>query len=222
MSSNHIIAERAIEAFSGGLDGARFWGSYGFFMGMGATLMDLLFRREQAPGAAGIGLPIPIRAFGLGAPRFKLWAKVELSPEEQGVVDHYHFDEAVLIDAIQPELLRKTAIIGGAVWVVAAMLLWTVFSFGGAVFWGLIAGGVAAYFYYDKSRETVFVKDLLHGRHFMCGSVVELARKEAWLETVTGFLRQVMESAKNWGGTEAIKIEALPKDIARQIILKGL
>lgn len=57
---------------------------------------------------------------------------------------------------------------------------------------------------------------------FSCDRVVELTRKEAWLETVVSYLRQVMESAKHWGGTERHMIEPLPKDESRQVILRGL
>ena len=95
-------------------------------------------------------------------------------------------------------------------------------SLSAAVFFGLIAGAAAGYFYFDKNRETIFVSDLLHGRNFSCRSVIELARKEAWLETISAFLRQVMESAKHWDGTEAIPIAVLDKDVAKQIIIKGL
>lgn len=184
--------------------------------------MDLLFQRAQTAAAAGGGLSFPGLSLGIGAPKFKLWAKIELAPDEQAVVDHYRFDAAVLIDSFQPELLKKTAMIASAAFVVATVFFWSIVSFSGALFWALIAAGAAGYFYYDKKRETIFVRDLMHGRYFSCGSVIDLARKEAWLETVTAFLRQVMESAKHWDGTEAIKIEALPKDIAKQMIIKGL
>ena len=182
--------------------------------------MDLLFKRAQTPGGGGTGLAIP--GLGMGAPKFKLWAKIELDPEEQIVLDHYHFDQAVLIDSFQPELMKKAAMLGGAVFVVATLFFWSMFSFTGALFWGLIAAGAAAWFYFDKKRETIFVRDLLHGRYFSCYSVVDLAHKEAKLETLSGILRQVMESAKHWGGTEAIKIEALPKDLAKQLIIQSL
>ena len=86
----------------------------------------------------------------------------------------------------------------------------------------LIAGLGAGYWWYHQKRETIYVKDLLHGRHFNCDSVVELARKEAWLGTVVSFLRQVMESAKHWDGTERHTVEPLPKDEARQVIIKGI
>ncbi|MGV6850283.1 MAG: hypothetical protein ACWA5A_18070 [Marinibacterium sp.] len=52
--------------------------------------------------------------------------------------------------------------------------------------------------------------------------MIELARKEAWLGTVVSFLRQVMESAKHWDGTQRHTVEPLPKEEARQVIIKGL
>lgn len=184
--------------------------------------MDLLFKREQTTGPSGIGENLPFLSFLGVRPKFKLWAKLELDPDEKAVLDHYHFDESVLIDSYQPELMRKTFMVAGSAFVIATMFLYIMFSFGASMFLALFAAGTAGYFYCDKKRETIFVRDLLHGRYFTCGSVIDLARKEAWLETINGFLRQVMESAKHWGGTEAIKIEPMPKEFAKQIIIKGL
>jgi hypothetical protein len=183
--------------------------------------MDLLFKREQSSGPVGTNLPLP-NLLGLNAPKFKLWAKIELEADEQAVMDHYHFDQSILIDGFQPELIRKTASIAAGAFVAGMILFWIMFGFSTGLLLGLIVGGATAYFYYDKKRETIFVRDLLHGRYFSCGSVIELARKEAWLETITAFLRQVMESAKHWDGTETIKIEAMPKELAKQIMIKGL
>jgi len=78
------------------------------------------------------------------------------------------------------------------------------------------------YHYFHKHRGTILVRDLIHGRYFACDSVIDLARKEAWLETICAYFRQVMESAKHWDGTAHIPIEALPKDEARQVIIRGL
>ncbi|MEQ9180241.1 MAG: hypothetical protein RIF44_16235 [Nitratireductor sp.] len=150
----------------------------------GGIDMDLLFKREQTPGK-------------LGRVSFKLWGKIELNEDEQAIVKRYRFDDAVLIEAIQPTLIRNTLLVA------------------------LAAGGVG-YWYFNEKRETIFVKDLLHGRHFTCPSVIELARKEAWLSHVVAFLRQVMESAKHWDGTQRHEVEPLPKDEARQVIIRGL
>ena len=169
--------------------------------------MDLLFKREQNNAASG-------------GVNFKLWGKIELDEDEKSIVSKYKFDQAILIFADQPGLLRKSIFIGiGAM--VAAMVLLNQMGMMGAVI-ALAAGIGAGYWWYHQKRETIYVKDLLHGRHFNCDSVVELARKEAWLGYVVSFLRQVMESAKHWDGTERHTVEPLPKDEARQVIIKGL
>lgn len=171
--------------------------------------MELLFKREQTAGK--------VRRVN-----FKLWGKIELDQDEQEIVKRYRFDEAVLIDVLQPNLLRATMFVATAVFLVTAFIVDLYWSIGTASLVGLLAGGGVGYWYLHEKRETIFVRDLLHGRHFTCDSVVELARKEAWLSVVVSFLRQVMESAKHWDGTEHITIEALPKDEARQVILRGL
>ena len=169
--------------------------------------MDLLFKREQSNAASG-------------GVNFKLWGKIELDEDEKSIVSKYKFDQAILIFADQPGLLRKSIFIGlGAM--VAAMVLLNQMGMMGALI-ALAAGIGAGYWWYHQKRETIYVKDLLHGRHFGCDSVVELARKEAWLGYVVSFLRQVMESAKHWDGTERHTVEPLPKDEARQVIIKGL
>ena len=153
---------------------------------------------------------------------FKLWGKIELDENEQALVKRYRFDEAVLIEAIQPSLLRKTVLIGVAAFVIVFAVLAFNWSTTGGFIVALMAGGGFGYWYFHENRETIYVRDLMHGRNFTCPSVVELARKEAWLGYVVSFLRQVMESAKHWDGTERHAVEPLPKDEARQVIIRGL
>ncbi|MEM8793408.1 MAG: hypothetical protein AAGE80_17435 [Pseudomonadota bacterium] len=171
--------------------------------------MELLFKREQTTGK-------------LARVNFKLWSKLDLDSDEQAIVKRYRFDEAVLIEAFQPGLLRKTMLIGGVVFCAVFGFLAMHVNTGFDFLLGAGAGGGAAYWYFNEKRETIFVRDLLHGRHFTCNSVIELARKEAWLTTITEFLRQVMESAKHWDGTEHHAIAPLPKEEARQVILEGI
>lgn len=175
--------------------------------------MDLLFKREQTPGK-------------LSRVNFKLWGKVELDENEQEIVKRYRFENAVLIEAVQPNLLRKAIFVAVIAFIFS---FWLLASFlgrslgmSGAILFSALAGIGAGYWYLNEKRETIFVKDLLHGRHFTCESVVELARKEAWLSMIVEFFRQVMESAKHWEGTERHTVEALPKDEARQVIIKGI
>ena len=170
--------------------------------------MNLLFKREQTDGSTG-------------KVKFRLWAKTELDADEDHIIKRYQFDRAILIDALQPGLLRHAILIGAGAGILVTVLL---ASTGPvlALVPGALCGGGAGYFYYDSKREKLFVRDLIHGRHFSCDSVVDLARKEAWLAMVVSFLRQVMESAKHWDGTESIPIEALSKQEAKYIAVKGL
>ena len=170
--------------------------------------MNLLFKREQTDGVTG-------------KVTFRLWAKTELDEDEQHIITRYRFSDAKLIEVLQPTLLRN-AIILGVVSAVAVIVLFFGAGFQLALLLGIRAGGGAGYLYYDRNRESILVKDLIHGRYFACDNVVELSRKEAWLAMVVSFLRQVMESAKHWDGTETIPIEALSKQEAKYIAVKGL
>ncbi len=171
--------------------------------------MELLFKREQTAGK-------------LSRVTFKLWGKLELDADEQALVKRYRFDQAILLEELQPTLIRNAGILGIIAGGIAYLILDLILPNSFALLLGLAAAAGVAYWHYNEKRETIFVRDLLHGRHFTCHTVLELAHKEAWLEAITSFLRQVMESAKHWDGTEKITIEVLPKNEARQFILKGI
>jgi hypothetical protein len=171
--------------------------------------MNILFKRQQTSGQ-------------VGRVTFKLWSQIELDENEKAILKRYRFDEALLVDAIQPNLLRNSGIAGLVAGVFAYIVVDVVAPANIALLLALAAIGGGAYWWYHNNRETVFVRDLLHGRHFACKTVIDLAQKEAWLTSMVAFLRQVMESAKNWDGTETIPIIALPKEEARQVILKAV
>lgn len=170
--------------------------------------MDLLFMREQT-------------ARQLRRVRFKLWGKIEPDAEELALIYRYDLEDAMLIEVLQPDLLRKAIYFGVRVAIVALFILLFIVKHL-AFLLSPVVGICAVWWYVNEKRETIYVRDLLHGRHFKCDSVVDLARKEAWLTTVVGFLRQVMENAKNWDGIERHSIEPLPSYEARQVILRGL
>ncbi len=173
--------------------------------------MDLLFKRSQT-------------ASEFGRVSFRLFGKTEFDDEEQELIKKYRLDEAVLIYTYQPTLIKKAFLRGFGIFVIAWIVFFAMFG-ANAMFafaLGVLAGGGFGYWYYHQNRETIFVRDLIHGRYFKCESVIDLARKEAWLETVCAFLRQVMESAKHWDGEVRFPIEALPKEEAKQIIIKGI
>lgn len=171
--------------------------------------MELLFKREQAGDATG-------------RVNFKLWGKIETTEDELALIKRYELDAAVLIGA-DDSLLYPTAMkLGGVVFALATALAWYFLSnFMLAFLAGAVAGIGAGYWYVNEKRETVFVRDLMHGRHFKCESVIELAKKEAWLEGACSVFRQVMESAKHWDGVEKHTIEPLPKEQAKQLILRA-
>lgn len=169
--------------------------------------MDLLFKREQRKWTTRVD--------------FLLWGKVELNEEEQALVKRYDFDGAVLIEVLQPDLFRRSLYVTFAAFFVSGVILFAKLGALGMLVAMAIGGGIG-FWYYDSKRETIFVRDLIHGRNFKCDSVIELARKEAWLTTIVSYLRQVMESAKHWDGTEQHRIEPLPKEEARLVMIRGL
>jgi hypothetical protein len=171
--------------------------------------MKLLFKREQTTGK-------------IGRVQFKLWGKLELDQDEQAMIKRYRFDEAILIEALQPTLIRNTILLGLGAFALAFGFFGTFANTSIAFLLGAGAGGGVGYWWFNEKRETIYVRDLLHGRYFSCPSIIELARKEAWLGVVTSFLRQVMESAKHWDGTETQDIPALPKAEAKLVMIKGL
>lgn len=171
--------------------------------------MELLFKREQSTTQ-------------MSRVNFKLWGKLEVTEDEQALINRYRFDEAILIGADDRHLLRGAIKLGGIVFVIAALLITYMLSSGTFGFLGGIAAGVGArYWHMNEKRETIFVKDMLHGRNFTCDSVIDLAKKEAWLEGACALFRQVMESAKHWDGVERHTIEPLPKEQAKELILRA-
>lgn len=171
--------------------------------------MKLLFRRKQARRPNG-------------KIQFRLWSKIDLSTDENMALSKYNLDQACLIVEDQPNLLRNAIGVFAVCFLVVMTLLFRQVSFLPATGLAIGLSGAAAWFYFDRFRETIYVKDLMHGRFFACGSVVELVRKEAWLQQVVSFLRQVMETSKYWDGQEPIDIPAYDKETARQIVLKGM
>ncbi len=172
--------------------------------------MNILFRREQFQNT-------------FGKIRFRLWGKIEPDEEESRLIDVYDFRNAELMGEMQKGLRKQCALIGGLV----AVLVGVVFKLGWewesptSIFIALLAGAGAAYWWFTEKRELIIVRDLLHGRTFRCNSVIELAQKEAKLEYAAYLLRQVLESSKTWDGTETNPIEPLPKDEAKQLILRA-
>ncbi|MGB0747122.1 MAG: hypothetical protein ACPGO3_00105 [Magnetospiraceae bacterium] len=103
--------------------------------------MELLFKRDQTLSTAG-------------KVKFKLWGKVELDDDEKEIVRRYRFDQAILIDAFQPLLIRRAALIGVGIFIVGGGILSTMFDSGAGFFFGALAGGAAGYWHYHQKPAT--------------------------------------------------------------------
>ena len=169
--------------------------------------MELLFKREQSSGK-------------IAKVAFKLWGKIELTDDETTIAKRYHFQDTILIYQPSPGLGRQSFFVGVLAAVVAGYLGSSIFGDVFGIIFAILGGLGVGQWYYHNNRETIFVKDLLHGRYFSCESVVQLAKQEAFLGNAVSFLRQVMESAKHWDGTETVDVPVLPKDEARQFIIQ--
>lgn len=150
--------------------------------------------------------------------QFKLWAKLELDEPEQALVSRYKFDQSILIADAEPQLIRKAAFLGFIGCIIAYLIVGTILPTGVALAIAVVAWAGTGYWYYNEKREKLFVKDLLHGRNFTCDGIIALTQKEAWLNSMSIVLRQVIETAKHWGGTETSDIPVLNREEAKQLV----
>ena len=180
--------------------------------------MNLLLNRDQ--NSAALFTLIPLR-FGSGV-MFKLHAELELDDEEKQLMQKYRFAKAplVLSDPIDDLKMafRPAALLG----LVTFVAFWILGSFSTAVSLALLVILVMTVVYFKTMRELILVSDLLDGgRTFRCDSIIELIQKEAFLEGISEYLRQVLESAKNWHDREVIPIKPLDKALAKQAVLSS-
>lgn len=178
--------------------------------------MDMLFKRTQSR--------TPNNKVS-----FQLWAKTDVTEEESELIGKYSMHDAVLIHVLEPHLMRRAVLVAFLVSIFTWLVLvsWLLRALGLYLPWtlsllvALVIGGLIGLMYHNHNRETIMVKDLLFGRYFKCKSVIELARKEAYLQNVASYFRQVIESAKHWGGQQSIPIEPLSPEDAKRAILSG-
>ncbi len=180
--------------------------------------MNLLLNRDQ--NSAALFTLIPLR-LGSGV-MFKLHAEIELDEEEKQLMQKYRFAKATLVSSDLFEDIKRAfrpALILGALTLV--FFSWII-SFGAGWIMGILVTLVMTGVYFKTERELILVSDLLDGgRTFRCDSIIELIHKEAFLEGVSEYLRQVLESAKNWHDREIIPIKPLDKALAKQAVLSA-
>ncbi len=178
--------------------------------------MNLLLNRDQVQAALFSLVPLRI---GSGV-TFSLHATLELDAEEDALLKKYKLTNAPLVvsDPIEDikQSLRPAMILG----FVAFVVIWLITSFGTAIGFGILTTLVMTGVYFKTLREQINVNDLLvNGRKFRCDSIVELVRKEAYLENICAYLRQVLESAKHWDDREVVSIRPLSKEDAKRALL---
>nr|WP_295463825.1 hypothetical protein [Mesorhizobium sp.] len=180
--------------------------------------MNLLLARDQKSAALFSLIPLRI---GSGVV-FHLHAELELDQEEEVLIKKYRFAGAplVLSDPIEDikQAFRPALLLG----FLAFIVIWAIISFGVAVPLSILVTLVMTAVYFKTLREQILVKDLLDGgRVFRCDSIVGLIEKEAFIEGICEYLRQVLESAKHWQDREAILIRPLDKREAKLAVLKA-
>ena len=181
--------------------------------------MKILFNRDQT-GSALFSL-VPLR-IGSGV-TFTLHATLELESEESALLKRYNLTRAPLVISNPIEDIKNSFRPALLLGIVAFYLLWFIFPFGTAFGLGLLVVLGMTVVYFKTLREQIMVNELLHGgRKFRCDSIVNLIQKEAYLEYICEFLRQLLESAKTWDDREAIPIMPLDRKAAKQAVLEML
>ncbi|WP_337658828.1 hypothetical protein [Sphingorhabdus sp. Alg231-15] len=144
-----------------------------------------------------------------------------MTEDERDLAERYQLGKSIVLISDDEDILKWSFAIGFIAFLVAG-------TFVGAnsenVFAGLAAGVlasvVAGFWWFNEKRETIFMRDLIHGRRFKCGSIVELAKKEALLDNACIVLRQVLETAKHWDGVETVPVPSLPREEAKDVVVK--
>lgn len=180
--------------------------------------MKLLLGRDQKSAALFSLMPLRI---GSGVV-FHLHAELELELEEDELMKKYGFAAAPLVVSDPTEDIKQAFRPALLLGFVAFIILWYILSFRSALPLAILVTLVMTAVYFKTLREQIVVKDLLDGgRVFRCDSIVALIEKEAFIERVCEYLRQVLESAKHWQDREAITIHPLDKREAKLAVLKA-
>lgn len=180
--------------------------------------MNLLLDRNQKSSEFLTLLPLRIG----GGVIFQLRAELELDEDETSLMSKYKFADAPLVVSNAMDDLKQAIRPALLLGLVTFALLWPLFPLlqSAAIAIGVFL--VMTVVYFRTMREQIVVRDLLNGgRMFRCDSIVELIHKEAFLEGICEYLRQVLESAKTWDERETLSIQPLDKKAAKQLILSN-
>jgi hypothetical protein len=179
--------------------------------------MNLLLKRDQRSAVFSL---IPLRIGG--GVMFHLNAELELDDGERHLLDKYKFTRAHLVVSDPIEDLKKAFRPALLLGFLSFVFLFLLVSRSAAFTLPILITLVMTAVYFRTLREEIIVSDLLNGgRTFRCDSIVALIRKEAYLEAISEYLRQVLESAKHWNDREIVPIRPLDKAAAKEAVLKG-
>lgn len=178
-------------------------------------IMNLLLNRDQKSAALFSLIPLRI---GSGV-TFTLQATLELDEEEQALLSKYNFTKSALVvsDPIDDlKMAFRPALVLG---ILAFIVVWFFGTFSTALSLAIVVTLIMTGVYFKTLREQIIVSDLLgNGRKFRCDSIVDLVKKEAYLQHICSYLRQVLESAKHWDDREVVPIPPLDKEEAKAAV----
>ena len=155
--------------------------------------MQLLLSRKQSQGFSG--------------PKFQLWAKFELTEEEEALINHYKVRDAVVTPGNTRRDIRIAALCALPIGLICLVRFVSVYRLAGSLLLAMLCFGIAMSFIYNQIRERIKIADIIAGRSFSCRSVVTLLEKEEMLVDMAVQFRRFLEYMKTWGGREVIPIE---------------
>ena len=162
---------------------------------------------------------VPLR-IGSGV-TFTLHAMLELDQEEEALLQKYNLTKAPLVVSDPIEDIKNSFRPALLLGILSFFVFWIVAEFSTALILAFFVTLGMTAVYFKTLREQIIVSELLHGgRKFRCDSIVNLIQKEAYLEFICEFLRQLLESAKTWDDREAIPIMPLDRKAAKQAVLE--
>lgn len=169
--------------------------------------MDLLLKREQSKNLFGRVI-------------FRLWVMSEMGEDEQALIDRYELADSRVLIGDDEKALKWAFALGLIATIVSGLVLFIDSHELKSVILSIPIGIAVGYWWMNEKRETIFLRDLIHGRRFKCRSIVDLAKKEAMIDDACGVLRQVLETSKHWDGLEKRPVPVLSKEAAKDVVLR--
>lgn len=169
--------------------------------------MDLLLKREQSKNLFGRVI-------------FRLWVMSEMGEDEQALIDRYELADSRVLIGDDEKALKWAFVLGLIATIVSGLVLFIDSLELKSVILSIPIGIAVGYWWMNEKRETIFLRDLIHGRRFKCSSIIDLAKKESMIEDACVVLRQVLETSKHWDGLEKRPIPVLSKEAAKDVVLR--